>query len=159
MSRSGSVIVTAAEDEPRTLFDELAGGLVPKARQAEYYRVIAHTRTLSPNDEMLRILEAMGGALALLTRETPTEDVAAERSLIRGDSGNSRQRKPVQSRGESSSTQRALNRGSLKLREGIGNRARPASHCEVARRKPSTVISAFRSARRHEGAWVSPVPN
>jgi len=74
------MLVTAAEDEPRTLFDELAG-LVPEARQAEYYRVIAHTRTLSPNDEMLRILEAMG-VLALLTRETPAA-IAAERKLLR----------------------------------------------------------------------------
>jgi hypothetical protein len=63
-----------------TLFDELAG-LVPEERQAEYYRVIAHTRTLSPNDEMLRILEAMG-VLALLTRETPAA-IAAERKLLR----------------------------------------------------------------------------
>ena len=74
------MLVAAAEGEPRTLFDELAG-LVPEARQAEYYRVIAHTRTLSPNDEMLRILEAMG-ILALLTRETPAA-IAAERKLLR----------------------------------------------------------------------------
>jgi hypothetical protein len=65
--------------EERTLFDELAS-LVPEERQAEYYRVIAHTRTLSPNDEMLRILEAMG-VLALLTRETPTA-IVAERKLF-----------------------------------------------------------------------------
>jgi hypothetical protein len=66
--------------EERTLFDELAG-LVPEERQAEYYRVIAHTRTLSPNDEMLRILEAMG-ILALLTRETPAA-IATERKQLR----------------------------------------------------------------------------
>ncbi len=69
-----------AESESKTLFDELAG-LVPAERQAEYYRVIAHTRTLSPNDEMLRLLEAMG-LLALLTRETPAE-IAAERKSLR----------------------------------------------------------------------------
>jgi hypothetical protein len=75
------ILVTAeTEGEPPTLFDELAG-LVPEERQAEYYRVIAHTRTLSPNDEMLRILEAMG-VLALLTRETPAA-IAAERKLLR----------------------------------------------------------------------------
>jgi hypothetical protein len=67
------------ESENQTLFDELAG-LVPAERQAEYYRVIAHTRTLSPNDEMLRILEAMG-ILALLTRETPAA-IAAERKSL-----------------------------------------------------------------------------
>ena len=65
--------------EERTLFDELAS-LVPEERLTEYYRVIAHTRTLSPNDEMLRILEAMG-VLALLTRETPTA-IVAERKLF-----------------------------------------------------------------------------
>ena len=74
------ILVTAeAEGEPRTLFDELAG-IVPEERQAEYYRVIAHTRTLSPNDEMLRILEAMG-VLALITRETPMA-IVAERKLF-----------------------------------------------------------------------------
>lgn len=69
-----------ATTETQSLFDELAG-LVPEERQTEYYRVIAHTRTLSPNDEMLRILEAMG-VLALLTRETPAA-IAAERKLLR----------------------------------------------------------------------------
>jgi hypothetical protein len=72
--------LAGAESESKTLFDELAG-LVPAERQAEYYRVIAHTRTLSPNDEMLRTLEAMG-ILALLTRETPAE-IAAERKSLR----------------------------------------------------------------------------
>ena len=72
--------LAGAEPESKTLFDELAG-LVPAERQAEYYRVIAHTRTLSPNDEMLRILEAMG-ILALLTRETPAA-IATERKLLR----------------------------------------------------------------------------
>jgi hypothetical protein len=72
--------LAGTEPEGQTLFDELAG-LVPPQRQAEYYRVIAHTRTLSPNDEMLRVLEAMG-ILALLTRETPAE-IAAERKSLR----------------------------------------------------------------------------
>lgn len=78
---SDQEIVAKAETpvETLTLFDELAG-LVPEERQAEYYRVIAHTRTLSPNDEMLRILEAMG-VLALLTRETPGE-IATERKML-----------------------------------------------------------------------------
>ena len=71
--------LAGVESETQTLFDELAG-LVPAERQAEYYRVIAHTRTLSPNDEMLRILEAMG-ILALLTRETPAA-IAAERKSL-----------------------------------------------------------------------------
>jgi predicted secreted protein len=66
-------IVTAGEP---TLFDSLAR-LVPEELQTAYYRVLAHTRTLSPDDEMLRILEAMG-ILALLTRHTP-KDIADER--------------------------------------------------------------------------------
>jgi vacuolar-type H+-ATPase subunit E/Vma4 len=66
-------IVTAGEP---TLFDSLAR-LVPEELQTAYYRVLAHTRTLSPDDEMLRILEAMG-ILALLTRHTP-KDMADER--------------------------------------------------------------------------------
>src|SRR5579863_7769022 len=71
--------LAGAESENQSLFDELAG-LVPAERQAEYYRVIAHTRTLCPNDEMLRVLEAMG-ILALLTRETPVA-IAAERKSL-----------------------------------------------------------------------------
>jgi uncharacterized small protein (DUF1192 family) len=59
-----------------TLFDSLAR-LVPEELQAAYYRVLAHTKTLGPDDEMLRILEAMG-ILALLTRHVP-KDVAHER--------------------------------------------------------------------------------
>jgi hypothetical protein len=71
--------LAGAESESQTLFDELAE-LVPAERLAEYYRVIAHTRTLGPNDEMLRLLEAMG-LLALVTRETPAE-IAAERKSL-----------------------------------------------------------------------------
>jgi hypothetical protein len=62
-----------------TLFDSLSR-LVPEHLQASYYRVLAHTRTLSPDDEMLRILEAMG-ILALLTRHIP-KDIADERERI-----------------------------------------------------------------------------
>src|SRR3954452_1429878 len=62
-----------------TMFDSLAR-LVPAELHAAYYRVLAHTRTLSPDDEMLRILEAMG-ILALLTRHTP-KDIADERERI-----------------------------------------------------------------------------
>ena len=72
-STSTLAVVTAGEP---TLFDSLAR-LVPEELQAEYYRVLAHTRSLSPDDEMLRILEAMG-ILALLTRHTP-KDIAEER--------------------------------------------------------------------------------
>jgi hypothetical protein len=57
MSDQGIVATIETQAGTASLFDELAG-LVPEERQAEYYRVIAHTRSLSPNDEMLRILEA-----------------------------------------------------------------------------------------------------
>jgi hypothetical protein len=70
-----SNVAVVPEGEP-TLFDSLAR-LVPEELQTAYYRVLAHTRTLSPDDEMLRILEAMG-ILALLTRHTP-KDIADER--------------------------------------------------------------------------------
>jgi len=80
MSDQEIVATAETQTETSTLFDELAG-LVPEERLTAYYRVIAHTRTLSPNDEMLRILEAMG-VLALLTRETPAA-IAAERKLLR----------------------------------------------------------------------------
>src|SRR5215469_10980146 len=80
MSDQEILAIAETQAETSTLFDELAG-LVPAERLTEYYRVIAHTRTLSPNDEMLRILEAMG-VLALLTRETPAA-IATERKLLR----------------------------------------------------------------------------
>jgi predicted secreted protein len=75
MSTTTSNTASIAEGEP-TLFDSLAR-LVPEELQTAYYRVLAHTRTLSPDDEMLRILEVMG-ILALLTRHTP-KDIADER--------------------------------------------------------------------------------
>jgi hypothetical protein len=68
----------AATGEP-SLFDSLSR-LVPSELQREYYRVLAHTRSLNPEDEMLKILEAMG-ILALITRHTPA-DIAAERERI-----------------------------------------------------------------------------
>lgn len=67
-----------ATGEP-SLFDSLSR-LVPSELQREYYRVLAHTRSLNPDDEMLKILEAMG-ILALITRHTPA-DIAAERERI-----------------------------------------------------------------------------
>jgi hypothetical protein len=68
-----------AEAGESTLFDSLAR-LVPPELQTAYYRVLAHTHTLGPDDEMLRILEAMG-ILALVTRHTP-KDIADERERI-----------------------------------------------------------------------------
>lgn len=70
MSDAAEVKDEAAAGE-ESLFDALAR-LVPEELQAQYYRVVAHTQHLSPDDEMLRILEAMG-ILALVTRLTPKE--------------------------------------------------------------------------------------
>ena len=67
------------EPGEQSLFDELAE-LVPLKRRAEYFRVLAHMQTLGPNDEMLRILQAMG-ILTLLTRQTPAE-IANERKQL-----------------------------------------------------------------------------
>ena len=80
MSTSSSPInaMGPTAGEP-TLFDSLAC-LVPEDLQKQYYRVLAHTHSLGPDDEMLRILEAMG-TLALLTRHTP-RDIAEERVRI-----------------------------------------------------------------------------
>jgi vacuolar-type H+-ATPase subunit E/Vma4 len=75
---SGQNVEVDVAGEP-TMFDSLAT-LVPDELQTAYYRVLARTRTLSPNDEMLRILEAMG-ILALLTRHTP-KDIADERERL-----------------------------------------------------------------------------
>ena len=78
-SHPAKLATQAAEEREPTLFDSLSR-LVPEELQTAYYRVLAHTRTLSPDDEMLRILEAMG-VLALLTRQTP-RDIADERERI-----------------------------------------------------------------------------
>jgi hypothetical protein len=66
-------VVTAGEP---TLFDSL-GRVVPEELQTEYYRVLAHTLTLDPGDEMLRILAATG-VQALITRYMP-KDIADAR--------------------------------------------------------------------------------
>jgi excisionase family DNA binding protein len=73
---------STTQEPPQTisLFDSLAR-LVPEELQREYYRVVAHVETLGPEDEMLRILEAMG-VLALIVRQTPRE-IAEEREQMR----------------------------------------------------------------------------
>lgn len=76
MNEASTLASNASEP---SLFDSLAQ-LVPTDLQAAYYRVLAHTREFSPDDEMLRILEAMG-VLALLTRKTPMA-MAEEREQL-----------------------------------------------------------------------------
>jgi len=108
-------IVATAEPqaETSTLFDELAG-LVPEERLTEYYRVIAHTRTLSPNDEMLRILEAMGASSRYLRERRPLP--LLQSASCYGRFWRARLHKPVQSKSEWNRTQHDLNHASLNCR-------------------------------------------
>jgi hypothetical protein len=126
----------------RTLFDELAS-LVSEERQEEYCRVIAHTRTLSPNDEMLRILEAMG-VLALLTRETPAA-IATERKLLRNIlDASATQASAVEKRG---AVHLAARIAAFSITEGIRNRLGPTQNCKVVGRKSAAVIPTVRPTR------------
>jgi hypothetical protein len=134
--------LAGAECERQTLFDELAG-LVPPERQAEYYRVIAHTRTLSPNEEMLRVLEAMG-ILALLTRETPAA-IAAERKSLQKILENALSKAGEVEKRMAAYSSRPESR-IAQLPQGIGNRFGPATYSEAAGREPATVLPAVRSA-------------
>jgi hypothetical protein len=134
--------LAGAESESKTLFDELAG-LVPAERQAEYYRVIAHTRTLSPNDEVLRVLEAMG-MLALLTRETPAA-IAVERKFLQKTLENALSKAGEVEKRMAAYSSRLESR-ICAIAEGIGNRFGPATHSEDSGREPATVLPAVRSA-------------
>jgi hypothetical protein len=69
--------MTTRADE--TLFDRIAA-LLPVENRQEFYRRMAHLRSLGPNDEILQVAEAMG-FLALIMRQTPAE-IAAERTKI-----------------------------------------------------------------------------
>lgn len=63
------------------LFDSIAK-LLPKEQRESYFQHIVYLRQLAPNDEILRVCEAMG-FLALITRETP-ERIADERAELTG---------------------------------------------------------------------------
>jgi hypothetical protein len=130
--------LAGVESESKTLFDELAG-LVPAERQAEYYRVIAHTRTLSPNDEVLRILEAMG-ILALLTRETPAA-IAAERKSLQKILESALSKADEVEKRMAAHTSRLESR-IAQLPKEIGNRVGPASNREAAGRETAPVLPA-----------------
>ena len=55
--------------------------LVPDDLRAAYYHVLAHTRTLSPDDEMLRILESDRYAKAWNTRQVTSVAVTKSHSV------------------------------------------------------------------------------
>lgn len=68
---------TAAD---QSLWDRLRE-LVPDDKLSDFYGVMAYTRVLSPDDEILRIIDAMG-LLTLLTCEAPSR-IAQERLLTK----------------------------------------------------------------------------
>jgi hypothetical protein len=68
--------MTRSQPAPENLFDAIAKLLQPEQREYFYQRMM-YFRHLRPEDEMLRIVEAMG-FLALVIRETPQE-MASER--------------------------------------------------------------------------------
>ena len=70
------MMVKPAEE---SVFDSIAE-LLAEDRRPQWYRLMAHLRNLSPEDEMLHLAEAMG-FLALITRDTPGA-IAAERQRL-----------------------------------------------------------------------------
>jgi hypothetical protein len=60
-------------------FDELAA-YVPEPHLQEYWRLVAHLRQLKPDDEILRICQAMG-ILTFILRELPSELISERKSL------------------------------------------------------------------------------
>ena len=59
---------------PTDMFDDIAK-YVPEEHLPEFWRVIAHLRELKPDDEILRILQAMG-ALTFILRDLPAALIA-----------------------------------------------------------------------------------
>ncbi|HKD05657.1 MAG TPA: hypothetical protein VKB79_07130 [Bryobacteraceae bacterium] len=76
---SSSTAIAASPAGPENLFDAIGKMLKPEQREYFYQRML-YFRHLRPDDELLRIVEAMG-LLALITREGPLA-MAAERAQI-----------------------------------------------------------------------------
>lgn len=74
-----SKLLTAPAPAPEDLFDAIGKMLEPAQREYFYQRML-YFRHLRPDDEVLRIVEAMG-LLALITREGPVA-MASEREQI-----------------------------------------------------------------------------
>ncbi len=74
-------LLPAPATDPEDLFDAIGRTLNPAQREHFYQRML-YFRHLRPDDELLRIVEAMG-LLALITRESPLE-MASEREQIAG---------------------------------------------------------------------------
>jgi len=62
--------------DKKSIFREIAKGL-PPAQQREFWEMAAHLEKLSPDDEILRVCQAMG-VLTLVTQRIPVE-LAAQR--------------------------------------------------------------------------------
>jgi hypothetical protein len=71
--------MTVSQPAPENVFDAIAKLLKPEQREYFYQRMM-YFRHLRPEDEMLRVAEAMG-FLAVVIREAPQE-VARERELF-----------------------------------------------------------------------------
>jgi hypothetical protein len=72
-------LLPAPATDPEDLFDAIGRTLKPAQREYFYQRML-YFRHLRPNDELLRIVEAMG-LLALITREGPVQ-MASEREQL-----------------------------------------------------------------------------
>ncbi len=72
-------LLPAPATDPEDLFDAIGRTLSPAQREY-FYQQMLYFRHLRPDDELLRIVEAMG-LLALITREDPVE-MASEREQI-----------------------------------------------------------------------------
>src|ERR1019366_4107906 len=71
----------SAMNPPTDMFDDIAK-YVPEEHLPEFWRVMAHLRQLKPDDEILRIFQAMG-VLTFILRDLPSA-LIAEREEWKG---------------------------------------------------------------------------
>ena len=112
MSDQEIVATAETQAETSTLFDELAG-LVPEERLTEYYRVIAHTRTLSPTMRCSGYWKQW--ASSRFSRARRPQPLLPSASSY-GRFWKARRRKPVESKSEWKRTQHDSNHGSPNCR-------------------------------------------
>jgi hypothetical protein len=108
------------------IFDDIAK-YVPEAHRQPYWRMVAHFRQLKPEDEILNIIFAMG-ILTFLLRELPAGIIEERKAWevqfkafrVEADkimTGSNRQMVSVSNHVET--VNKALEKGSLHLREGV----------------------------------------
>ena len=76
-----STATAAVPETETTILDRVAESFVPPELQAHYYKTLVYLRTLDPNDDLLRIVEAIG-FFTYITRQAPTE-MSAEREKLK----------------------------------------------------------------------------